>query len=37
MVKAPFKNNKTWASYKCLVRKSEKICLSQNFCTIWDV
>ena len=25
MVKVSFQNNKNWASYKCLVRKSEKI------------
>ena len=37
MVKVPFQNNKNWASYKCLVRKSEKMCLSQNFSKIWDV
>ena len=24
MVKVPFQNNKNWASYKCLVRKSDK-------------
>ena len=33
----PFQNNKNWASYKCLVRKSEKMCLSQNFSRIWNV
>ena len=37
MVKVPFQNNKNCASYKCLVRKSEKMCLSQNFSKIWDV
>ena len=37
MVKVPFENNKNWASYKCLVRKSEKMCLSQNFSKTWDV
>ena len=26
-----------WANYKCLVTKSEKMCLSQNFSKIWDV
>ena len=31
MVKVLFQNNKNWASYKCLFRKSEKMCLSQNF------
>ena len=36
MVKVPFQNNKNWASYKCLVRKSEKICLAQNFSKMWD-
>ena len=30
MVKVPLQNNKNWASSKCLVRKSEKMCLSQN-------
>ena len=30
MVKVPLQNNKNWASCKCLVRKSEKMCLSQN-------
>ena len=34
MMKVLLQNNKIWASYNCLVRKSEKICLSQN---IWDV
>ena len=37
MVKFPFQNNKNWASYKCLVRKSEKMCLSRNISKIWDV
>ena len=37
MVKVPLPNNKNWASCKCLVRKSEKMCLSQNFSEIWDV
>ena len=37
MVKVSFQNNKNWVSYKCLVRKSEKMCLSQNFSKIWDV
>ena len=37
MVKVPFQNNKNWATYKCLVRKSEKMCLSQTFSKIWDV
>ena len=37
MVKVQFQNNKNWASYKCLVRKSEKMCLSQNVSKIWDV
>ena len=36
MVKVPFQNNKNWASYKCLVRKSVKMCLSQ-LSKIWDV
>ena len=36
MVKVPFQNNKNWASYKCLVRKSENMCLSQNVPKIWD-
>ena len=37
MVKVPFQNNKNWASYKCLVIKSAKMCLSQNFSNIWNV
>ena len=37
MVKVPFENNKNWASYKRLVRESEKMCLSQNFSKMWDV
>ena len=37
MVKVPFQNNKNWASYKCLVRKSEGMCLSQNFSKIPEV
>ena len=37
MVKAPLQNNKDWTSSKCLVRKSEKMCLSQNFSKISDV
>ena len=37
MVKVPFQNNKNWASHKCLVRKSKKMRLSQNFYKIWDV
>ena len=37
MVKNPLQNNKNWASYKCLVRKSGKICLAQNISKIWDV
>ena len=37
MTKIPFQNNKKWASYKYIVRKSEKKCLSQNFSRIWDV
>ena len=37
MMKVFFQNNKSWASYKCLVRKSVKICLSQNFSKNWDV
>ena len=37
MVKVPFQNNKNWASYKCLVRKSEKMCLPHNFSKIWDM
>ena len=36
MVKVPFQNNKNWASYKCLVRKSVKMCLSQ-LPKIWDM
>ena len=35
MVQVPFQNNKNWASYMCLVRKIEKMCLSQNFSKIW--
>ena len=30
MEKVPLQNNKNWASSKCLVRKSEKMYLSQN-------
>ena len=37
MVKVPFENNKNRASYKRLVRESEKMCLSQNFSKMWDV
>ena len=37
MVKVLFQNNKNRASEKCLVRKSEKMCLSQNVSKIWDV
>ena len=37
MVKALFQNNKNWASYECLVKKSEKMYLSQNFSKVWDV
>ena len=37
MVKVPFENSKNWASYKFLVRKSEKMCLSQNFSKTWGV
>ena len=37
MVKVLLQNNKNWASYKCFVRKSEKMCLSQNFSKIWYV
>ena len=37
MVKVSFENNKNWASCKCLVRKSEKMYLSQNVSKIWDV
>ena len=37
MVKDPFQNNEKLASYKCLVRKSEKMCLSQNLSKILDV
>ena len=29
-MKVPLQNNKNWASAKCLVRKSEKMCLSHN-------
>ena len=36
-MKIPLQNNQNWASSKCLVRKSEKMCLSQNFSKIWDV
>ena len=35
MVKVPLQNNKNWASSKCLVRKSEKMCLSQNL-GVWN-
>ena len=35
MVKVPLQNNKNWASSKCLVRKSEKMCRSQNF-GVWN-
>ena len=34
MVKVPFENNKNRASYKRLVRNSEK---KQNFSKLWDV
>ena len=27
---APLQNKKNWTSYNCLVRTSEKMCLSQN-------
>ena len=37
MVEVPSRNNKNWASSKCLVRQSEKMRLSQNFSKIWDV
>ena len=37
MVKVPFQNNKNWASDKFLNRKSEKMCLPQNFSKIRDV
>ena len=37
MVKVLLQNNKNWASHECLDRKSEKMCLSQNFSKIWDV
>ena len=37
MVKVPFQSYKNWASYECLVRESEKMCLSQKFSKIWDV
>ena len=37
IVKVPFQNNKNWASYKFLARKSEKMCLSKNFTKLWDV
>ena len=36
MVKVPFQN-KNWASYKRFIRKSEKMCLKQNFSKIWNV
>ena len=36
MVKVSFQN-KNWAGYKCLVRKSEKMSLLKNFSKIWDV
>ena len=32
-----FQNNKNWASYTCLVRESENMCLSKNFSEVWDV
>ena len=35
MVKVPSQNNKKWASSKCLVRKGEKMCLSQNL-GVWN-
>ena len=35
MVKVPLQNNKNWASSKCLVRKSENMCLSQNL-GLWN-
>ena len=31
IVKVPFQNNKIWASYKCLVRKSEKMSVIKLF------
>ena len=37
MVKVLFQNKRNWASYKGLVRKSEKMHLSQNVSKIWDV
>ena len=37
MVKVLFQNNRNWASYKCLVRKSVKMCLPQHFSKDWDV
>ena len=37
MVKVLFQNKRNWASYKCLVRKSEKMRLSQKVSKIWDV
>ena len=39
MMKIPLhnQNNQNWASSKCLVTKSEKMRLSQNFSKIWDV
>ena len=36
-MKVPLQNNQNWASSKCLVRKSEKMRLSQNYSKIWDV
>ena len=35
MVKVPLQNKKNWASSKCLVRKREKMCLSQNL-RMWN-
>ena len=29
MVKVPLQNNKNWANSKCLVRKSEKMCVTK--------
>ena len=29
MVKVPLQNKKDWASFKCLVRKSEKMCVTK--------
>ena len=37
MMKVLFQNNKNWASWKRLVRKNEKMRLSQNISKIWDV